>query len=144
MKSLFLSISADERIPVSGEWTIEKLKLELRSRLKKENFSIYFHLSVEIELDDETLLCQVFGPEIINDQGVAQVDVFLPSAALVKIKSETRDPTRSLSETNFEILEESGKITILEAGPELSVDLKRIVFWVSLFVIKYCSFNYHF
>ena len=131
MKSLFLSISADERIPVSGEWTIEKLKFEIRSLLKKENFSIYFHNGVEIEFDDETLLGQLFCPEIINDQGVAQVDIFLPSAALVKIKSET----------NFEILEESGKITILEAGPELNVDLKRIGFWVSLFVIKYCFFK---
>ena len=105
--------------------------MEIReNRLKKKNFSIYFHDGVEIEFDDETLLGQVFDPEII----IAQVDVLLPSSALVKIKSET----------NFEILEESGKITILEAGPELSVDLKRIVFWVSLFVIKYCSFNYHF
>ena len=126
-----LSVSADDTIhDVSGEWTIGKLKLEIRSRLKKENFSIYFHNSVEIEFDDETLLVQVFDPEII----IAQVDVLLPSAALVKIKSET----------NFEILEESGKITILEAGLELSVDLKRIGFWVSLLVIKYCSFNYYF
>ena len=126
MKSLFLSISADERIPVSGEWTIEKLKLEIRSRLKRENFSIYFHNGVEIEFDDETLLGQLFGPEIINDQGVAQVDVFLPSAALVKIKSEG----------NFEILEESGEI--LKVGPENSktVDLRRIGNWVSLFTIS--------
>ena len=126
-----LSVSADDTIhDVSGEWTIAKLKLEIRSRLKKENFSIYFHNSVEIEFDDETLLVQVFDPEII----IAQVDVLLPSAALVRIKSET----------NFEILEESGEITVLEAGPEFSVDLKRIRFWVSLFVIKYCSFSYHF
>ena len=88
----------------------------IRTRLKKENFSIYFHHGVEIEFDDETLLGQVFDPEI----SIAQVDVLLPSAALVKIKSET----------NFEILEESGKITILEAGLELSVDLKRIGLWV--------------
>jgi hypothetical protein len=104
--------------------------LGIRSRLKKENFSIYFHHGVEIEFDDETLLDQVFDPEI----SIAQVDVLLPSAALVKIKSET----------NFEILEESGKITILEAGPEFSVDLKRIGVLVSLLVIKYCSFNYYF
>ena len=104
--------------------------MEIRNRLKKENFSIYFHNGVEIEFDDETLLGQVFDPEI----SIAQVDVLLPSAALVKIKSET----------NFEILEESGKITILEAGPELSVDLKRIGVLVSLLVIKYCSFNYYF
>ena len=126
-----LSVSADDTIhDVSGEWTIGELKLEIRSCLKKENFSVYFHNGVEIEFDDETLLGQVFDPEII----IAQVDVLLPSAALVKIKSET----------NFEILEESGKITILEAGPELNIDLKRIGFWVSLFVIKYCSFNYYF
>ena len=130
-KIKFLSISADDTIhDVCGEWTIAKLKLEIRSRLKKENFSIYFHNSVEIEFDDETLLVQVFDPEII----IAQVDVLLPSAALVKIKSES----------NFEILEESGKITVLEAGPEFSVDLKRIGFWVSLLVIKYSSFKYHF
>ena len=126
-----LSVSADDTIhDVSGEWTIAKLKLEIRSRLKRENFSIYFHNSVEIEFDDKTLLVQVFDPEII----IAQVDVLLPSAALVKIKSET----------NFEILEESGKITILEDGPELNIELKRMGFWVSLFVIKYCSFNYYF
>ena len=107
--------------------------MEIRNRLKKENFSIYFHNGVEIEFDDETLLGQLFCPEIINDQGVAQVDVFEPSAARVKIKSETRDPTRSLSETNFEILGD-GKITILEAGPESSVNLKRIGFWVSLLI----------
>ena len=117
--------------------------MEIRSRLKKENFSIYFHNGVEIEFDDETLLGQLFCPEIINDQGVAQVDVFLPYAAQVKIKSETRDPTRSLSETNFEILGD-GKITILEAGPESSVNLKRIRVGVSLFVIEYSSFNFHF
>ena len=68
--------------------------MEIRNRLKKENFSIYFHNGVEIEFDNETLLGQLFGPEIINEQGVAQVDVFLPSAALVTIKSER----------NFEIL----------------------------------------
>ena len=130
-KIKLLFVSADNTIhDVSGEWTIAELKLEIRSCLKKENFSVYFHNGVEIEFDDETLLGQVFDPEII----IAQVDVLLPSAALVKIKSET----------NFEILEESGKITILEAGPELSVDLKRIGFWVSLLVIKYCSFNYYF
>ena len=120
-KSEILSISADQTIPVSCEWTIENLKSEIKSRLEKENFSIYFHNGVEIEFDDETLLGQVFDPEII----IAQVDVLLPSAALVKIKSET----------NFEILEESGKITILETGPEMSVDLKRIGVWVSLLVI---------
>ena len=130
-KIKLLFVSADNTIhDVSGEWTIGELKLEIRSCLKKENFSVYFHNGVEIEFDDETLLGQVFDPEII----IAQVDVLLPSAALVKIKSES----------NFEILEESGKITILEAGLELSVDLKRIGFWVSLFVIKYCSFNYYF
>ena len=130
-KIKLLFVSADNTIhDVSGEWTIAELKLEIRSCLKKENFSVYFHNGVEIEFDDETLLGQVFDPEII----IAQVDILLPSAALVKIKSET----------NFEILEESGKITVLEAGPELSVDLKRIGFWVSLLVIKYCSFNYHF
>ena len=85
--------------------------------MKRKNFSIYFHDGVEIEFDDETLLGQVFDPEII----IAQVDVLQPYAALVKIKSET----------NFEILEESGKITILEAGPEMSVDLKQIGVWVS-------------
>ena len=125
-KIKLLFVSADNTIDdVSGE-----LKLEIRSCLKKENFSVYFHNGVEIEFDDETLLGQVFEPEII----IAQVDVLLPSAALVKIKSES----------NFEILEESGKITVLEAGPEFSVDLKRIGFWVSLLVIKYCSFKYHF
>ena len=131
-KNKLLFISADDTIQdVSGEWTIAELKLEIRNnKLKKKNFSIYFHDGVEIEFDDETLLGQVFDPEII----IAQVDVLLPFAALVKIKSET----------NFEILEECGKITILEAGPELSVDLKRIGFWVSLLVTKYCSFNYHF
>ena len=102
--------------------------MEIRSRLKKENFSIYFHNGVEIEFDDETLLGQVFDPEIINDQGVAQVDVFLPSAALVTIKSE-----QSEAEGNFEILVESGVILSLEVGPENSktVDLKRIGKWVS-------------
>ena len=97
--------------------------MEIRSRLKKENFSIYFHNGVEIEFDNETLLGQLFGPEIINEQGVAQVDVFLPSAALVTIKSES----------NFEILEASGEILSLEAGPENSktVDLKRIGYLVS-------------
>ena len=129
-KSKVLSISADQTIPVSCEWTIEKLKSEIRSCLKKENFSIYFHNGVEIEFDDETLLGQLFGPEIT----IAQVDVFLPSAALVKIKSER----------NFEILEESGKITILEAGPELSVDLKRIGYWVSLFVTNVLSYFLNF
>ena len=101
--------------------------MEIRNRLKKENFSICFHNGAEIEFDDETLLSQVFDPEII----IAQVDILLPSAALVKIKSER----------NFEILEESGKITILEAGPELSVDLKRIGFRVSLFVINDLPFG---
>ena len=121
-KIKLLFVSADNTIhDVSGEWTIGELKLEIRSCLKKENFSVYFHNGVEIEFDDETLLGQVFDPEII----IAQVDVLLPSAALVKIKSET----------NFEILEESGKITILEAGPEMSVDLKQIRVWVSLHVI---------
>ena len=130
-KIKLLFVSADNTIyDVSGEWTIGELKLEIRSCLKKENFSVYFHNGVEIEFDDETLLGQVFDPEII----IAQIDVLLPSAALVKIKSES----------NFEILEESGKITILEAGPELSVDLKRIGVLVSLLVIKYCSFNYYF
>ena len=101
--------------------------MEIRNRLKKENFSIYFHNGVEIEFDDETLLGQLFGPEIINEQGVAQVDVFLPSAALVTIKSER----------NFEILESSGRILSLETGPENSktVDLKPIGNWVSLFTI---------
>ena len=130
-KIKLLFVSADNTIhDVSGEWTIGELKLEIRSCLKKENFSVYFHNGVEIEFDDETLLGQVFDPEII----IAQIDVLLPSAALVKIKSES----------NFEILEESGKIAILEAGPEMSVDLKRIGVLVSLFVIKYCSFNYYF
>ena len=130
-KIKLLFVSADNTIhDVSGEWTIGELKLEIRSCLKKENFSVYFHNGVEIEFDDETLLGQVFDPEII----IAQVDVLLPSAALVKI----------ISEANFEVLEESGKITVLEAGPEFSVDLKRIGFWVSLLVIKYCSFKYHF
>ena len=102
--------------------------MEIRSRLKKENFSIYFHNGVEIEFDDETLLGQLFCPEIINDQGVAQVDVFLPSAALVSIKSEQSELQR-----NFEILEQSGEIISLEAGPGNSktVDLKRIGKWVS-------------
>ena len=102
--------------------------MEIRNRLKKENFSIYFHNGVEIEFDDETLLGQLFGPEIINDQGVAQVDVFLPSAALVKIKSES----------NVDILEASGEILSLEAGPENSktVDLKRIGYLVRLFTIS--------
>ena len=99
--------------------------MEIRNRLKKENFSIYFHNGVEIEFDDETLLGQLFGPEIINEQGVVQVDVFLPSAALVTIKSES----------NFEILEASGKILSLDVGPKNSktVDLKRIGYLVSLF-----------
>ena len=97
--------------------------MEIRNRLKKENFSIFIHKSFEIEFDDETLLGQLFGPEIINEQGVVQVDVFLPSAALVTIKSES----------NFEILEASGEI--LSLGPENSktVDLKRIGYLVSLF-----------
>ena len=123
-KIKLLFVSADNTIhDVSGEWTIGKLKLEIRSCLKKENFSVYFHNGVEIEFDDETLLGQLFGPEIINEQGVAQVDVFLPSAALVTIKSES----------NFEILEASGEI--LSLGPENSktVDLKRIGYLVSLF-----------
>ena len=128
-KIKFLFISADETIlhsdknpkdPVSGEWSIEKLKKEIGIRLKKETFSIYFHKGVEIEFDDETLLGQLFGPEII----IAQVDIFIPSAALVAIKSEK----------NFEILTESGEILSLEAGPEnlKTVDLKRIGIWVSL------------
>ena len=128
MKSLFLSISAEDTIQdVSGDWTIAKLKMEIRSRLKWENFSIYFHNSVEIEFDDETLLGQLFGPEIINDQGVAQVDVFIPSAAHVTIQSES----------NVEILEASGKILSLDVGPKNSktVDLKRIGYLVSLFSI---------
>ena len=130
-KIKLLFVSADNTIhDVSGEWTIGELKLEIRSCLKKENFSVYFHNGVEIEFDDETLLGQVFDPEII----IAQIDVLLPSAALVKIKSES----------NFEILEESGEIKVLEAGPEFSVDLKQIGIWVSLLVIKYCSFKYHF
>ena len=130
-KIKLLFVSADNTIhDVSGEWTIGELKLEIRSCLKKENFSVYFHNGVEIEFDDETLLGQVFDPEII----IAQIDVLLPSAALVKIKSES----------NFEILEESGEIKVLEAGPEFSVDLKQIGIWVSLLVIKYCSFNYYF
>ena len=127
MKSLFLSISADERIPVSGEWTIEKLKLEIKSLLKKENFSIYFHNGVEIEFDDETLLGQLFCPEIINDQGVAQVDVFLPSAAQVNIKTEI----------NCKILEDSGEILTLEPGSEESVYLKPVGGWVSLLTREY-------
>ena len=130
-KIKLLFVSADDTIhDVSGEWTIGELKLEIRSCLKKENFSVYFHNGVEIEFDDETKLGQLFEPEII----IAQVDVLLPSAALVKIKSES----------NFEILEESGEIKVLEAGPEFSVDLKQIGIWVSLLVIKYCSFNYYF
>ena len=102
--------------------------MEIKICLKKENFSIYFHNGVEIEFDDETLLGQLFGPESINDQGVAQVDVFLPSAAKVNIKSE-----HSELETNFEILTESGEILSLD-GSENSktVDLKRIGKWVSL------------
>ena len=98
--------------------------MEIRSRLKKENFSIYFHNSVEIEFDDETLLGQLFGPEIT----IAQVDVLLPSAALVSIKSEQSELQR-----NFEILVKSGEIISLDNGPENSktVDLKRIGKWVS-------------
>ena len=125
---IFPFILANVTIPVSGEWTLEKLKDKMDIELEKEAYLIYFHQGVEIEFDDETLLSQLFGPESINDQGVAQVDIFPLTAAHVSIK------LNYLSERNCEILEDSGDILTLEPGSEDSVNLKPVGGWVSLLI----------
>ena len=102
-----------------------KLKLQIKERLAKENFSIYFHQSIEIEFDDTTLLEQVFGPEAVN----AQVDVYLQPDVTIDTF------VGIISETNIEILEES-EIKPLQAGTKLTIDLKRIGYLVSTYILK--------
>ena len=126
-KTIFPYISANVTIPVSGEWTLEEFKEKMESKLRTEAYFIYFHQGVEIEFDDDTLLSELFGPDFINNQGVAQVDVFLPSAAQVNIKTER----------NCKILEDSGEILTLEPGSEESVYLKPVGGWVSLLIWEY-------
>ena len=107
---LFISISAHGQILVPKASTLENLKEKIEESIRQVDVALYFHQGVEIEFDDETLLNQVFSSEI----EVVQVDVFLPSAAVVTIKSEKK----------IEILEKNGKIKVLEAGIEDETDLK--------------------
>ena len=100
--------------------------MEIGIRLETKKFFIYFHRGVEIEFADETLLDQLFGPEI----SIAQVDVYIDDfkfqiATIVGIQSET----------NVEILEESGKLTSLKDFRD--VDLKPIGGWVSFLIHIY-------
>ena len=137
-KTIFPYISANVTIPVSGEWTLEEFKEKMESKLRTEAYFIYFHQGVEIEFDDDTLLSELFGPESINDQGVAQVDVFLPAAALVSIKLD------SLSERNCKILDEYGEIVTLEPGSEDGVNLKPVGGWVSLLIHTCTTYVMHY
>ena len=107
---LLISISAHDQILVPEDFTLGNLKEKIEVSVGQENVALYFHQGVEIEFDDETRLNQVFSSEI----EVVQVDVFLPSAAVVTIKSEKK----------IEILEKNGKIKVLEAGIEDETDLK--------------------
>ena len=100
--------------------------MEIGIRLETKKFFIYFHRGAEIEFADETLLDQLFGPEI----SIAQVDVYSDDfkfqiASIVGIQAET----------NVEILEESGKLTSLNAFRD--VDLKPVGGWVSLIIHIY-------
>ena len=117
-KTIFPFISANVTIPVSGEWTLEEFKEKMESKLRTEAYFIYFHQGVEIEFDDNTLLSELFGPDLINDQGVAQVDIFLPSAAEVNIKTQR----------NCKILEDSGEILTLE---------ESVYWWMGKFINTY-------
>ena len=103
----------------------------MESKLRTEAYFIYFHQGVEIEFDDDTLLSELFGPDFINDQGVAQVDVFQPSAAQVSIKLD------SLALENCEILDESGEIVTLEPENSEDVYLKPMGRWVRVSLRTY-------
>ena len=119
-------ISADDTIQdVSGESTLG----ELKEKIKTEFVSIYFHNGVEIEFGDEILLWQLFGPESINDQGVAQVDILEPQ---ISAQSILKDDFFIKSEKRVQILETSGNILTLLPGEEKRVTVSGINRWVSL------------
>ena len=109
---LFISISAHGQILVPKASTLENLKEKIEGFIRQVDVALYFHQGVEIEFDDETRLNQVFSSEI----EVIQVDVFLPKAAVITIKSKK----------NIEILEKNGKIKSLKAEIQDETDLKPI------------------
>ena len=109
---LFISISAHGQILVPKACTLENLKEKIEESVRQVDVALYFHQGVEIEFDDETRLNQVFSSEI----EVIQVDVFLPKAAVITIKSKK----------NIEILEKNGKIKSLKADIPDDTDLKPI------------------
>ena len=101
---------------------------ELKEKIKTEYVSIYFHNGIEIEFGDEILLGQLFGPESINDQGVAQVDILKPK---ISAQSILKDDILIKSEKRVQILETSGNILTLLPGEEKRVTVNGINRWVS-------------